>query len=189
MEHIWVARHNTALAGFDEIDEFTDILIGFSVHNFAQSVAAVQSGVEIYAYSVPYSGTIGAGYIIAPHSDDVCAAHISAFSEQTVWGNILHNIGSGGHHCHFADAAELVNQDISAQNCAEPDFDVSGYAGTVGYCDMVGNAAVVSDMYEGHQEHMITDNGFTVFKRRAVNCDIFPDNGIGSDLSTWGYPD
>jgi hypothetical protein len=86
-----------------------------------------------------------------------------------------------------ANPAELMDRSQSANNRMIFDEDVSPQRRSVGHHDMIPNLTVVSDMGVGHDEILISKNGFsTPFDGPSMEGDIFPNDILIPHLQEGG---
>jgi hypothetical protein len=83
----------------------------------------------------------------------------------------------------FSDAAKLMNQRSAAQNGVIVHFHFPGQLRSVSQDDMVFQNAVVGSMGIGHQQTIVSDDGFPLGSRTAIHGCTFADSGVIADFT------
>jgi hypothetical protein len=86
-----------------------------------------------------------------------------------------------GKHGEAADAAELVDRDVGADDGARGDVHVAAEDGAVDHGDVVGDGAVVADVGVDHEIAAGAEDGFAVEAGGAVDGDAFAEDVVIAD--------
>ena len=123
------------------------------------------------------------GETAAFQADQVQAAQFAAVTgNDTERNDVAGNARHAADHGFAADAAELVNGAVAAQNGAVADADMAADDRVVGHDDVVADDAVMRNVAIDHEHAVVADGGGKVFFRRAaLHGDVFADNVVFAD--------
>lgn len=152
----------------EKVSEYGKLGLGFGAAEdvrlglFKRNAAMVEGFVHVFD-----GGNLLCGKTVAAHTFAVEAGRFGAVARCHKIGRhvFVYACGEGGHGV-VADAAELENQRVAAQNDVVADGNVSGETGVVGEDGVAADDAVVGEVAVRHNPVVVADTGFA----DAGNC-------------------
>lgn len=172
----------------EKVSEYGKLGLGFGAAEnvclgfFKRNAAMVEGFVHVFD-----GGNLLCGKTVAAHAFAVEAGRFGAVARCHKVGRyvFVYACGEGGHSV-VADAAELENQRVAAQNDVVADGNVSGKRGVVGENGMVADHAVMGEVAVRHNPVVVADTGFAdasdraeVERRKFADGVAVADNQLG----------
>src|SRR5882724_13629401 len=179
-----VSPNDSALAMFDELDDFGDFLRlrQFLLHRF-DCLAPVVFGAKNQAKSFLDQFHAFGRKIFAFQTDQIDPTNFGwvAIGDHE-WWNVLHNFRTATCDRKPPNSTKLMHRCEPAHHRMGSNLDVAAQCAVVGKNDVIAHGAIVSDVTVGEKISVIADSRFAFAGGAAVCCYEFAERVFVADF-------
>ena len=179
-----VSPNDSALAMFDELDDFGDFLRlrQFLLHRF-DCLAPVVFGAKNQAKGFLDQFHAFGREILAFQADQIDPANFRRVAiGDHEWRNVLHNLRASTGDREPSDPTKLMHSCEAAHHRMVSYLNVAAQCTVVGKNDVIAHSAIVPDMTVSEKISAITDPRFAFGRRTPVRCYEFAEGIFVADF-------